>query len=76
MKQAISEASSRAEINVTKMSKHVNHVLNMSGDLFMLRNYQKYAQNNDKASLGLVFKRLKDDTCLKTRRDLLLRKIQ
>ena len=58
------------------MSKHVNHVLNMSGDLFMTKNYMKYAQIQDKASLGLVFKRLENDTCLKTRRDLLLRKIQ
>ena len=42
LKSAKKEKNSKAQVKVEVLSKEVNHILNCSGDAFLISKYQKY----------------------------------
>jgi hypothetical protein len=42
LKEAKQEKAGKAQVKVEVLSKEVNHILNCSGDAFLLQKYQKF----------------------------------
>jgi len=76
LKKAQQEKAGKASVKVEALSKEINHILNSSRDAFLLEKYQKFCKQVQTKNSHHVFKRLLEDANIKTRKDLLLKKIK